>query len=155
MGIDLQKVRVLAESVFSPLGYELVDLEFVTEHGLPTLRLFVDKEGGITVGDCQRMSREVDTLLEVEEAVLGRGGRYHLEVSSPGLNRPLVKEADFAKYVGKVASVRTSVPVPEYGDRRNYKGVIQKVENKAVEMLIDGKEYQVPLELIEKARLEY
>lgn len=150
--MDVRKVRSLVEPVLEPLGYELVDARFLTEHGRPILRLFVDREGGVTIGDCERVSREIETLLEVEGVL---GGRSVLEVSSPGLDRPLTKPAHFEKYAGKVAAVTTSRPVEAYGDRRNYKGLIRGVEEGTVVMEIDRQEYRVPLELIEKAHLVF
>lgn len=136
----------------NPLGYELVDARFLTEHGRRILRLFVDREGGVTISDCERISRELETLLEVE-GVLGE--RSILEVSSPGLNRPLTKPEHFVKYAGKKAAVTTSRTIPEYGERRNYKGLIRAVENEQVVMEIDQQEFRVPLSLIEKAHLVF
>jgi ribosome maturation factor RimP len=153
MGLaNLERVRFLVEPVLRTLDCELVDARFLTEHGRHILRLFVDREGGVTIGDCERVSRELETMLEVE-GVLGE--RSVLEVSSPGLDRPLTKPAHFEKYVGKVAAVTTSRPVDEYGDRRNYKGTIRAVEDGRVVMEIDGQEFRVPLELIEKAHLVF
>lgn len=129
------------------LGYELVDVRFVVEQGRPTLRIFVDKEGGITVGDCERVSREIDTLLDVEGVVRER---YLLEVSSPGLNRPLVQEKDFVRFAGKTAFLATTEPIE---GRRRYKGLLKGVEDGKAVMEIDGKEYRVPLNLIGKANL--
>jgi ribosome maturation factor RimP len=150
--MDLQRVRSVVEPVLETLGCELIDARFVTEHGRRILRLFVDREGGVTVGDCERVSREIETLLEVEGVL---GARSVLEVSSPGLDRPLTKPAHFEKYAGKMAAVTTSRPVEAYGDRRNYKGLIRGVEDGKVVMEIDRQEYRVPLELIERAHLVF
>lgn len=150
--MDLKRVRSLVEPVLDPLGYELVDARFVSEYGRRILRLFVDREGGVSVGDCERISRELETLLEVEGVL---GDRSVLEVSSPGLNRPLTKEAHFLKYVGKMASIATVRPPEEYGDRRNYKGLIVSVEDGRVVVEVDRQEYRIPLSLIEKAHLVF
>ncbi len=150
--MDVRKIRSLVEPVLEPMGYELVDARFLTENGRRILRLFVDREGGTTVGDCERISRELETLLEVE-GVLGE--RSVLEVSSPGLDRPLTKESHFVKFAGKTAAVTTSRPVDAYGDRKNYKGLIRGVEQGQVVMEIDRQEYRVPLDLIEKAHLVF
>jgi ribosome maturation factor RimP len=153
--MDLKKVNGLLEPVLGPLGYELVDARFLTEHGRHILRLFVDRvdrEGGMTVGDCERVSREVETLLEVE-GILGE--RSVLEVSSPGLNRPLTKEADFTRFAGKAAEIATTQPIEAHGGRRNYKGTLRGVENGEVVVEVDQKDYRVPLALIERAHLVY
>src|SRR3989338_6010051 len=116
--MDLGTIRKLIEPVVELLGYELVDVRFVVAQGRPILRVFVDKEGGVTVGDCERVSREIETLLEVESVVRER---YLLEVSAPGLNRPVVQEKDFVRFAGKAASLTTTEPIP---GRRNYQGVL-------------------------------
>lgn len=94
--MDLRKIQNLIEPVLSEMGCEWVDAQTVSEHGQKILRLLIDKEGGVTVGDCQKVSREVGVLLDVEEAV---SGQYLLEVSSPGINRPLVKLADYQRFM--------------------------------------------------------
>jgi ribosome maturation factor RimP len=131
------------------LGYELLELRFLTEQGRQFLRIMIDREGGISVGDCERISREVETLLEVEEVVKGR---YDLEVSSPGLDRPLVKESDFVRYAGRNASLKTREPIE---GRRNYKGLLKGMEGGTVVMVIDGKEFRIPIGLVEKAHLVF
>ncbi len=153
--MDLRKIQNLIEPVLSEMGCEWVDAQTVSEHGQKILRLLIDKEGGVTVGDCQKVSREVGVLLDVEEAV---SGQYLLEVSSPGINRPLVKLADYQRFMGRTISVKTREPID---GRQNYKGVLKKIESHAESgeatntliILIDGKEYQVPLALVDKAKL--
>ncbi len=147
--VDLEKVRSLVEPILTELGYELIDLRLVTEHGRMALRLMIDREVGVTVGDCQRVSREIDTLLEVEGAVRGS---YDLEVSSPGFDRPLTKEADFLRYTGRIISLKTQQPIE---GRSNYKGLLKGMEDQNVVMIVDRKEYRVPLALVAKAHLVY
>lgn len=150
--MDVRRASALIVPVVDPLGYELVDIKFVTEHGRRILRVFIDREGGVSVGDCEKISRELETLLEVEGVL---GDRSVLEVSSPGLNRPLTKEAHFVRSIGKMAAITTTKAPEEYGDRRNYKGMLLRVENGKVVIEVDRKEYHVPLSLIEKAHLVY
>jgi len=150
--MDLKRLKLLIDPVLTPLGYELVDVRYVVEQGRSIMRVMIDCEGGVKVDDCERASREIETLLEVEGDIRDR---YHLEVSSPGLNRPLVKEADFVRFTGKVAAVKTREPIDEYGGRRNYKGLLKGVEEGRAVMLIDGQEYRVPINLIEKANLVF
>lgn len=149
MSPDTQRVRSIIEPVLGPLGYELVDAKWFTEHGRRILRIFVDREGGVSIGDCERISREVETLLEVE-GILGE--RSVLEVSSPGLDRPLTKEAHFVQYAGKSAAITTSQPIE---GRRHYKGLLKGLENGEIVIEIDRKDYRVPLALVERAHLVY
>lgn len=150
MAVDIKKIQLLAEPVLKELGCEWIEARLITEYGRKILRIAIDKEGkegGVSVGDCERVSREIETLLEVEEVV---GERYLLEVSSPGLERPLIKEADYLRFVGKIASLKTREPIE---GRRNYKGLLEGLEEGIVKILIDGKQYKVPVELIERAHL--
>jgi len=145
--MEIGKVRSLIEPIVSALGVQLVDVRSLTEHGRSVLRVMVDREGGVTVGDCSSVSREIETLLDVEESIRGR---YDLEVSSPGLDRPLVTEADFVRYTGKVASIKTQESIE---GRRNYKGALQGVVEGNIVMTIDGKEFRIPVGFVEKAHL--
>lgn len=147
--MNVEKVRSLIAPVLETLGYELIDVRQVSELGRNILRVCIDCEGGVKLADCERVSREIETLLEVEGDIRDR---YSLEVSSPGLNRPLVKETDFVRFAGKVAAVKTREPID---GRRNYKGMLKGVEEGRAVMVIDGQEYRVPLDLIEKAHLVY
>lgn len=149
MVVDLRKVEGLVAPIAASLGYELVQAQWVTDQSGWMLRLLLDREGGLQVGDCERFSREVETLLEVEGLV---PVRYRLEVSSPGLNRPLVKEADFLKYSGRQAVVKTGEAL---AGRRNYKGLLQGLEAGNILMLIDGQEFRIPIGLVEKAHLVF
>src|SRR6476659_9969093 len=104
--IDTQKLIQLSEPVVAGQGYELVDLEFKNEPqvGGWVLRVFIDKPDGVSLDDCAAVSRELSAVLDVEDAI---PIAYSLEVSSPGLNRPLKKAADFERFVGKKAKIRT------------------------------------------------
>lgn len=147
--VDIGKVRGLVEPILTELGMELVEARFLSEQGRPTLRILIDREGGVSVGDCERVSREIETLLQVEEAI---PASYNLEVSSPGLDRPLVKESDFVRYAGQKASIRTREAME---GRRNYKGLLKGVEAGEVVVEVDGQDYRIPVGLIEKAHLVY
>ncbi len=126
MSLTLQgieaKVRELANGTVDRAGYDLVDLEYRREPGGWTLRLYIDKDGGVTLEDCQRVSHEIGTLLEVEDPI---PHRFNLEVSSPGLDRPLKSATDFRASVGKL--VRASVCEPIEG-RRNFRGRLVAVD---------------------------
>lgn len=149
MQVDLNKVKGLVEPILSQLGYELVDLRFLTEYGRSILRLFIEKEGGVTIGDCEVVSREIDTPLEIEGLL---PGPYVLEVSTPGVDRPLVKESDFSRFAGRKAHIRLREPMD---GRKNFKGRIQGVEGKEVLIEVDQQSYRIPLEAISRANLVF
>lgn len=110
------RVRTLAQELIARAGYELVDLEYRREPGGWTLRLFIDKPGGVTLGDCEQVSREFGTVLEVEDPI---PHTFHLEVSSPGLDRPLTREGDFLAAEGKLVRIVVREPI---NGQRNFSG---------------------------------
>jgi ribosome maturation factor RimP len=125
-----------------------VEVEFRREGRGWVLRLYVDKEGGITVDDCAEVSREMGRILDVEDFV---SNPYTLEVSSPGLTRSLRNERDFMKYRNRRVKVTTREPI---GNRRQWKGRIRGVEGDRVELEVDGELFQIPLSNVAKANLE-
>lgn len=143
------KARDLIEPVVASLGMELVDVVFVQEHGSPILRIYADKEGGITIGDITDISREISTVLDVEDFI---DKKYMLEVSSPGLDRPLTKPEHFEKVVGKKIRVR----IKEAMDgRRNFKGTLDSCTDDMLKITDnDGVEFEIELGNVDKARLE-
>ncbi|MBI5642422.1 MAG: ribosome maturation factor RimP [Deltaproteobacteria bacterium] len=143
------KLKAIAEPVLESLGLELVDLVFTTEHGRRILRVFIDKPGGVTVDDCGGFSREFSTILDVEDPI---PQRYVLEVSSPGLDRPLLSEKDFVRFTGKKAKIKAREAID---GRKNFKAVIDGVEGgKVLVTDFDGKKFEIPLSSIDRARLE-
>jgi len=145
------KIRVLAEDLLANLGYELVDLEFSQNDEGSLLRLFVDKEGGVTLDDCTHVSRMFGALLDVEDPI---SGGYNLEISSPGLNRPLRRFRDFSARIGETVKVTLVRPLD---GRRRFKGVLKEVteEPLTVTIEVDGEEYIVPLDESSKCNLVY
>jgi len=138
---DLQQVL---ESTLSGLGYELVDLERSGKGKL--LRIFIDKAGGVTLDNCAAVSNHVSRVLAVEGIDYDR-----LEVSSPGLDRPLKKEQDFVRYAGQKARIKLRVPL---AGQRNFVGVLRETRAGKVEIEVDdGKRVSVDLSNLEKARL--
>lgn len=109
MGFDLEQVRGVAERVAASSGLEVVDVEFRGGGKARMLRVFIDKPGGVTHQDCEAFSREVGTILDVEDLV--PGGSYTLEISSPGLDRKLVRPADFERFLGSRIRLITREPV--------------------------------------------
>ena len=138
--MDLQQTL---ESTLSGMGYELVD--FVRSGKGKLLRVYIDKAGGINVDDCAAVSHQLSRVFAVEGIDYER-----LEVSSPGLDRPLKKEQDFVKYAGQKARIKVRVPVE---GQRNFVGVLREARAGKVEIEVDGKTVSLDLSNLDKARL--
>jgi ribosome maturation factor RimP len=130
---------------------EIVDIEFRHEgsRGGRVLRLYLDKEGGPNVDDLSRISRQLSELLDGEDTI---DGNYTLEVSSPGINRPLKKPAHFARFVGKRIRVRTRDLID---GRRSFLGILGQVVEDSVILTQEGKRYQIPFSMIEKSNYDH
>ncbi len=135
-------VAKLVESTLTGLGYELVDLE-VSGRGL--MRVLMDKPEGISVNDCELVSNQLTRLFMVEGVNFER-----LEVSSPGLDRPVKKEADFIRFCGQKAQIKLRMPL---AGRKNFVGILSAVENGMLQLDVDGKQVAIDLSNIDKARL--
>lgn len=158
------KVRTLTENAVARDGYELIDIEYRRESAGWTLTLFIDKQGGVGLKDCQRVSQVVGTVLDVEDPI---PHRYSLQVSSPGLNRPLKKAADFMASKGRLVKIVTREPLS--GQRRfagRLTDVVSLVEPRdedlaeesaaasGVRVLDDsGREQVIPLSAVQRAHL--
>ena len=139
--VDLE---ALIQSTLQPQGYELVDLQ-TTGKQQRLVRVFIDRPEGITVEDCAEVSRHLLRLFEVEQVWYDR-----LEVSSPGLDRPLKRPADFERFVGSRAAVTLRVP---QGGRKRFIGELKAIEAGTLSMMVDGALVLLPLEDVDKARL--
>jgi len=142
------RVTSLIYPILSAEGMELVDLDYRRETAGWVLRLYIDKEGGVRLDDCARISREVGRILDIENPI---PHSYVLEVSSPGLNRPLKTEKDFLKYLDHLVKVRTLTPIEK---QRNFKGHLLKVGPEGIEINTSGRIVHIPFHNIEKANLE-
>ena len=146
-----QRVWELAEPVVVTMGLELVDVQYRPEGGRVVLRLLIDRSGsGVTIDELARISREVGPLLEAHDAV---PGRYNLECSSPGLNRPLIKPEHYQRAVGERVAVRMRTPV---AGRRQFKGVLTTVNHDAV--VVDDPDagaVQLAFADVERAHVEF
>lgn len=141
------EIEALLAPVLEREGYELIDVEFESKGGRSTLRLFIDAENGITLDDCARASNAVSGVLDVEDPV---PGEYYLELSSPGLDRPLRRPSHYERYVGALARV---VMQKGFQGRRRLKGRLSGLEDEIVLLDVDGETHRLPLEKIESARL--
>ncbi len=128
-------------------GCELVYVQYLPEGLGALVRIYIDKEGGVDLGDCQRVSRKAGVLLDVEDLI---PHRYTLEVSSPGLERPLFSASDFEKYAGNAIRLTTRMKV---GDRRKFKGWLKGIRTEVIELECEGEIFQIPLENVKKANL--
>ena len=141
-----QILRVLRPEV-EGLGYELLGVEHIQGKRNSLLRLYIDHEDGIGVDDCETVSRQVSAVLDVEDPI---GGEYTLEVSSPGLDRPLFEIAPFEQFRGEEVNIRLRYPVE---GRRSYTGTIGPCTEDAVTVVWEGDEISFPLDSIGTARL--
>jgi ribosome maturation factor RimP len=135
-------VAKLIETTLTGLGYELVDFE-VSGRGL--MRVFIDKPEGISLEDCERVSHQLTRLFTVENVDFDR-----LEISSPGLDRPLKKLADFIRFNGQKVQLKLRVPL---NGRKNFVGILGEVQNEFLQLDVDGNTVAIELSNIDKARL--
>ena len=153
----LDRIEALILPILSGFGMELVDLEFKREGRSWALRLFIDKPGGITLDDCAAVSREVSAILEVEDLI---ESAYRLEVSSPGIDRPLKKAADYERFSGQMVKIKTRslLDPDDRGHRRKtFLGELLGLDNGAVRLRQTdrrGGAIAIPLAEIDKANLE-
>lgn len=142
------------EAAIDRLGFELVELERAGSKARPILRLRIDRPGseaGVTLDDCSHVSRELETFLDANPDL---GERYVLEVSSPGVERPLVKRADYERFAGKEIAVKTSQAIEDLGKR--VEGVLRGINDRdVVELDVNGRTVEVPHDQIKKANLVY
>lgn len=154
--MDLGRVRDAVMPVLASHGVVLVDLEWFTERAGWTLRLTIEREGatdvggGVTLDDCADVSRDVSSVLDVEDFI---DHHYNLEVSSPGLDRRLRTAAEFARFRGRTAKVKLSRPAPD--GQRLLRGELLEAPEGQVAVLVDGKRIEVPLSDVVEARLVF
>lgn len=142
-----QRICDLLEPSVTGLGYELVGVELERSGSRPVLRVFLDHDAGITIGDCETASRQIGAVLEVEDPV---PESWMLEVSSPGLDRPLLRSDHFVRFAGRPVRLRTTEPLD---GRRGWKGRLVGCREGNVVVREDGEERLIPLGLIGKANL--
>lgn len=142
-----QKLTQMLTPAVEALGFEMVGTEFVRAGKHSILRVFIDHEEGISVDNCADVSHQVSAVLDIEDPI---STEYNLEVSSPGMDRPLFTEAHYSQYVGEVVSVRLSVPMD---NRRNFKGTLEACEEGVITVNVDGERFELAVSNIEKGNL--
>jgi ribosome maturation factor RimP len=143
-----EKIRKIIEIPILKKNIELVDLEWRRERRGWVLRIFIDKPGGVTVEDCAKISGIVGEILDKEDII---HHSYMLEVSSPGIERPLVKKEDYERFKGEKAKITLKTPI---SGRKNFTGIILGIKENLVQMEVEGKVWEFPLEDIKKANLQ-
>ena len=138
----------LIEPVVEGMGYEVVDIEFRPHPTDGLLRIFIDKPGGIQLEDCEAVSKQVSGVLDVEDPI---PGQFNLEVSSPGLERPLRKQQDFVRFAGEKVKIKLSVPTLE--GQRNFTGKLMGMQDEEVILQADNETHYFPLDSIDKAHI--
>ena len=149
-GVEWDRIRRLIGQVVESQGYELVEAELRGAGNNSVLRIFIDKSTGISHHDCELVSEQVGTVLDVEDLI---PSSYTLEVSSPGLERKLVKESDYTRFGGKLARIQTRIPLRQ---QKLFRGRLQGlIEGKVQLELPSGDLLEIPLDVIREARLEF
>ena len=142
-----QKLTDMLRPAVEETGKELLGVEFISAGNNSVLRLFVDHENGINVDDCAEVSRQVGAILDVEDPI---SSEYNLEVSSPGVDRPLFELSHFQQVIGETVNVKLSMPL---NGRRKFKGILTAIENDTLIVEVDGIDYELLINNGDKANL--
>ncbi len=144
----MRDLDVLFEPVIESMGYELVGVEFIGGGGHGTLRVYIDRDEGVSVDDCAAISHQVSAILDVEEPIQQA---YDLEISSPGIDRPLFKLADYERFAGQTAKIKLAVALD---GRKNFRGELLGVaDSRWVRIEVDGERFELPFADIARANL--
>ena len=149
MNSSVTLVTELIDTTIQSLGLDLWGVELLQQGKYSLLRIYIEREEGVTIEDCEKVSRQVSALLDVEDPI---AGEYTLEVSSPGMDRPLFSIEHYSKYVGSEVDLKLRRPVD---GRRKFKGQIIKVSGGIVGLLVESSEYDLEFSDIEKASIVF
>ncbi|MCD5405514.1 MAG: ribosome maturation factor RimP [Desulfotomaculum sp.] len=141
------RVEELAQPIAIAIGLEIVDVEYVKEGSKWYLRVFIDKPGGVSLDDCQELSTALSDILDAQDLI---SHSYMLEVSSPGIERPLKKPEDYKRFIGKKVLIRTYTPLD---GRKKFTGQLLGFDNGEIQLEVDNKRILIPLEKVSKANL--
>ena len=144
----IKRVEAVAQPVLEEMELELMEVQYRREQSGWVLRLIIDKQDGVNLDDCAVVSRELSQLLDIEDFM---GQAYSLEVSSPGLNRPLKSMADFQRFVGRKAKIKTIEPI---AGEHVFVGKINQTEGESIVLEVGRREVVIPFSQVTKARLE-
>nr|WP_189657019.1 ribosome maturation factor RimP [Pseudomonas sp. BW16M2] len=143
----LEQLQALLAPVVEGLGYQCWGVEYVSQGKHSVLRIYIDKEDGILVDDCEAVSRQASAILDVEDPI---SSEYTLEVSSPGMDRPLFTLEQFAAHAGEQVKIKLRTP---FEGRRNFQGLLRGVEEQDVVVQVDQHEFLLPIDSIDKANI--
>lgn len=147
MSSRITELQSLFQPAVEALGCQLWGIEYNAQGKYSMLRVYIDKAEGIDVEDCANVSRQIGSILDVEDPITGE---YTLEVSSPGVERPLFTPEQYEQYKGHEARILLKV---KFEDRRNFSGILNGVENNEILLVAGEDQYSLPFELIDKANL--
>ncbi|MBA1275278.1 ribosome maturation factor RimP [Stutzerimonas azotifigens] len=147
MSSKLEQLQALLAPVVEALGYQCWGIEFLSQGRHSLLRVYIDHANGILVEDCEKVSRQLSGVLDVEDPI---SAEYTLEVSSPGMDRPLFTLDQFATHVGEVVKIKLRSP---FEGRRNFQGLLRGVEEQDIVVLVDDHEYLLPIDSVDKANI--
>ncbi len=143
------KLTEMLRPAVDETGKELLGLEFISAGNNSILRVFIEHENGIDVDDCAEVSRQIGAILDVEDPI---SSEYSLEVSSPGLDRPLFTKAHYESVIGEEIQAKLGVPL---NGRRKFKGILESIENDTLMVIVDGETYPLVINNIDKANLVF
>ena len=149
MKSSVKKIAQLVNSTVEALGLQLWGIEHISQGKYSVLRIFIERDTGVTIEDCEQVSRQVSAILDVEDPI---AGEYTLEVSSPGTDRLLFTVEQFQQYCGEEVDIRMRTAID---GRRKFKGILQEVVNGVVQIEVEGSSFELPHEEIEKANIVY
>lgn len=141
------RLNEIVKNTVEGLGFELWGYEYRPHTESALLRIFIEKDGGISIEDCSKVSRQIGAVLDVENII---PVAYILEVSSPGMDRVLFTPEQYQDYIGDTLKIRTRTPISE---RRNFKGSLVETSETIVTIKVDNQEFEIPFESIDRARL--
>ena len=141
------KLQQLIEDVVTAMDYELVGIEYSPRDKNALLRVYIDSEKGILIDDCSAVSHQLSGVFDVEDPI---SGNYDLEVSSPGLDRPIFKDGDFDRFAGNIVKIKLSRALD---GRKNFKGLLQGIDSGDVIVNVDDEDVRLPLSNIDQAKL--
>jgi len=147
MSSKLEQLHALLAPVVEALGYQCWGIEFLSQGRHSLLRVYIDHSDGILVDDCEKVSRQLSGVLDVEDPI---SSDYTLEVSSPGLDRPLLTLEQYVANVGEQVKIKLRSP---FEGRRNFQGLLRGVEEQDVVVLVDDHEYLLPIDMVDKANI--
>lgn len=147
MSAKLKLLQEMLKPIVESLGCQLWGIDHISQGKHSTLRIYIEREEGVTVDDCAAVSHQVSGILDVEDPI---SGVYTLEVSSPGMDRPLFTLEHFIAFAGSKVQIRLRVP---FDGRRNFKGILNGIEGEDILLVVEDEEFLLPIDLIDRAQV--